>query len=52
MPVYDLTQPADRLRLAVDQVNRAGRQTIAHIIEWRYGVEAKEAMIAAWRARK
>ena len=52
MPVYDLNIPADRLRLAVDQINRDRRQMVAHIIEWRYGKEAREEMIAAWRARK
>ena len=50
--IYDLTNPADRLRLALDQPTRDRRRMVAHVVEWRCGREARDELVAALRARR
>lgn len=50
--IYDLANPDDRLRLALDQPTRDRRRMVAHIIEWRCGKPARDELVAALMARK
>lgn len=50
--IYDLANPDDRLRLALDQPTRDRRRMVAHIIERRQGKEARDELVAALRAQR
>ena len=47
MPAYDLANPADHVRLALDQPNRWRRQAVANMIGRRYGWDARAELVRA-----
>lgn len=47
MPVYDLGNPDDRLRLALDQPNRYRRVAVANMVGRKFGQEARNQLVAA-----
>ena len=49
--VYDLDQPQERLRLALDQPTRERRKDVVHLVRWRYGEAAADELKDALKAR-
>ena len=47
MSAYDLSQPADRLRLALDQPNRYRRVAVANMVGRKYGQTARDELVKA-----
>lgn len=45
MPVYDLAEHDDRMRLALDQPTRWRRQAIVNMVRRRYGELAAQAVL-------
>lgn len=45
MGVYDISNPDDRLRLALDQPNRWRRQAVVNMVRRRYGELAAQAIL-------
>jgi hypothetical protein len=43
--VYDISNPDDRLRLALDQPNRWRRQAVVNMVRRRYGELAAQAVV-------
>lgn len=44
-PVYDLSSPDERLRLALDQPTRRHRASIRDLVKRRYGDMAAQALL-------
>ena len=47
MSVYDLSNPDDRLRLALDQPSRSRRVAVANMVGRKYGQEARNQLVKA-----
>lgn len=45
MGVYDISNPDDRLRLALDQPSRWRRQAVVNMVRRRYGELAAQAIL-------
>jgi hypothetical protein len=50
--IYDLSDPASRTALCLEQPDSARRHAIAYIVKKHYGTAAVDEMIADWKIKR